>query len=64
MRPINYDKYYAILTFPIPKYVTSARHGAAREKINKCLLIFFLSTPSWRRNDTSPNAAGAYKKII
>lgn len=49
-----------IITFPIPKYVTSAKHGADKENTNKCRPIFFLSTPSWRRNDTNPNAAGAY----
>ena len=58
-------KRYLILkqfTFPIPKYVTRARQGAAKENTNRCLPIFFLSTPSCSRNDTRPNAAGACKK--
>lgn len=51
-------------TFPMPKYVRRARIGAAKENTKRCLPIFFLSTPSCSKNDTKPNAAGAYGKLF
>lgn len=33
--------------------------GAARAKIVKCLRTLARSRPSWMRNETRPNAAGA-----
>jgi len=40
-------------------YVSIAPMGAAAANINKCFLILGLSKPSWSKNETKPNAAGA-----
>ena len=52
---------FAILTWLRLKYVMSARRGAAAENIIKCLRIRVRSRPSCIKNETRPNAAGAYK---
>lgn len=48
-----------LLTLFNTKKVSIAPMGAAAEKASRCLLIRLLSRPSWRRNETRPNAAGA-----
>jgi hypothetical protein len=44
--------------------VTSAMVGADTENISKCFLARFRSSPSCKRNVTSPNAAGALCNMI
>ena len=51
------------ITWPSPKYVMTASRGADNENTARCLRIRFLSNPSCKRNDTRPNAAGAYNTM-
>ena len=45
-------------------YVVKANVGAAKENARRFFRIFDLSTPSYIRNVTSPNAAGALCNIM
>ena len=40
-----------------------ASKGAAAEKAARCLRILVRSNPSCNKNDTRPNAAGAFEDI-
>lgn len=50
------------LTLLNPKYVSMDMAGAASAKTSKCFLIRFRSRPACIRKETSPNAAGAWKR--
>ena len=50
------------LTLLSPKYVTMDITGAASAKTSKCFLIRFRSRPACIKKETSPKAAGAWKR--